>query len=289
MSKTIRNDDVPMDTYLAHDALGSHSLSLFADLGPRMFVMRRGKMVDEERGEALRFGAMFEDIVQGRPLKMDSCVVKPVGMSFSSAEGKVWRNDQVGRIVKNDDEFQAALSAIGKELIAQEDLDAMRWMHDSFMENETAVDMVKHARKQVSFFGDPKDEGPYGTKSRPDWLVTDNLSADLKTTASLKMITSAKQVRDLRYYVQAAIARRLMFRHLSEQGARSPNTEHVLLAVEKKMPYRCQIVVVSPDWLAAGDRFITDTLAQIDDCVRSGFWPRVTSDSIELPPPPSWL
>lgn len=273
--------NVPMETYLSDARLGSHSLALFDDLGPRMFIMRKMQMVDEEQSEALRFGQMFEDLVQGRAIDMSRFIVKPPGMSFSSQEGKAWRDYTAGCKIKNQDEFMAALASQGKELIEQEELDNMRWMHDSFLENESAMDTIRHAVKQATIVA---DDNPYGLKSRPDYMLDTRVTVDLKTTASLGWITSGKQVRERKYYVQAALARRMLRRATVHR-----DTEHYLLAVEKKMPYRCQLVPITNDWLDAGDRYIDRVRAQIATCADSGMWPRVLEEIGRLPPCPSWL
>lgn len=270
MTKTKMLDNVSLETYLRDPRLSTHLLSRFADQGPRMFIMVSGAMIaPKEQSDEQRMGQMFEDIVQGRPPDLTRFAAKPEGMSFATKEGKTWKSDQLAK---------------GLEIIPQADLDSMQWMHESFLENEQAMDTIRHAKKQVTLY---RDVGRFGLKSRPDYLI-DSLgkpliTVDLKTCSSLNVITSGRQVRDYRYHCQAALCRRLL-RDRADQ-----HTEHYLLAVEKQTPYRCQLVRIPHPWMDAGDRWIDEQIEQIEACARRDSWPRVLSEVVDLPPPPSWL
>lgn len=269
--------DMSMDRYLVDKRLGSHSLSLFASRGPRAFIMRLLDLDYDADSDAKRFGRMFEDIAQGRELDVSRYIVKPPGLSFGTVEGKEWRDRQVECKVKNQAEFDAMLKSRGKEMIAQEELDAMRWMHESFQENERAMAVVKGSTKQATILA---DDAPYGLKSRPDYLMG-RTTVDLKTVRNLNIFV--KEVRERNYHVQAAIAAALL------QRCVMGGTAHYCLAVEKEFPYRCQLVRITEDWLRIGADWAARVRAQIAACADSGMWPRVLHEEIEMPAPPEWL
>lgn len=263
----------PLDKYLANPRLSTHLMSTFCDSGPRMFIMRSGNMLpDKEQTDEQRVGQMFEDLVQGRAPDMSKIVARPAGMKFN--EGK--KDDETsGR------GWKALQDRLGMTVMEQEDLDGMRWMHESFLENSEAMEIVNHAEKQVTMYD---RSGMFGLKSRPDYVLDGFTTVDLKTCASLNQVANGKAVREWRYHCQAALCRRLM-RPLYENG----NSVHYLLAVEKKMPYRCQLLRFSSDWLDRGDRWADEQIAGIEACARADSWPRVLEECRNIAPPPSWL
>lgn len=276
MTQTQMLEGVPLETYLRDSRLSTHLMSKFADQGPRMFIMLSASMVPpKEQTEEQRMGQMFEDIVQGRPPDLSGFAVRPKGMKFNEGSAK---DPTTGK------GWKAARDAEGKKIVDQEDLDAIQWMHESFLENEQAMDTIRHAKKQVSMQLDGTSQ--FGFKSRPDYLLDSMgtfVEVDLKTCSSLNVITSGRQVRDYRYYCASALRRRLL------RAYRPGGSEHYLLACEKQSPYRVQLVRVSDAWLDAGDRWIDDQVAQIEACARADSWPRVLSEVVDLPPPPIWL
>lgn len=274
MTQIIVAENVPLETYLANPRLSTHLMSTFCDLGPRMFIMRSGKMIaDKPQSDEQRIGQLFEDMVQGRAPDLSIYAVRPKGMKFNEGSAK---DPTTGK------GWKAAQDAAGKIIIDQDDLDAMQWMQDSFWENESAVHIVKQCKKQVTMY---QNAGMFGLKSRPDYMIPGELSVDLKTCSNLNQLTSGKQVREYRYYCQAALVARLMREDIEPRFA----TKHYLLGVEKQTPYRCQLIEVGGDWLDAGSDWIDEQVARIERCARADSWPRVEQETVSLPPVPSWL
>lgn len=258
--------DMSIESYHAARHLSAHRLGDFADRGPRYYAMRylRGSLPPREQTDAMRFGQLFEDCLSGVSTDWSKYAIKPEGMSFATKEGKAWR-----------------LANEGKDIISQGELDDLKYMTESVSESELALSMTKRAKAQVSL----RDDGActFGLQSRPDWVsLEENWSLDLKTTQSLGMLTSGKAVRDFRYHCQAALVRRLM-------GQLGFTPEHYLLGVERIAPYRCQVIRFPQEWIDAGTRWCDAQIAGIESCIEAGEWPRVESQMVDLPPPPSWL
>lgn len=269
-------DDMPMDEYLASPLVSTHKLKDFADRGARYFAMRHVSRTTTppEDTDALIFGAVFEDIVQGRGFDRDAYAVKPDGMTFQTKEGKAWRKLQ---------------QDAGKRIVSADDLLVMQEMRSSLEENDAASELVKCCKRQVTLRG--AYTGVPGLISRPDWLSSNGsaitgftpYSVDLKTTSSLTRISTGKDVLSFKYHAQASIVRRLMRESLKT------DTLHYLLAVEKCSPYRCQVVEIPEEWLDAGWQWCERHLQKLARHYEQNEWPRVDSEIVTLPAPPSWV
>jgi hypothetical protein len=268
--------DMPMPDYLASPLVSTHKIKDFAERGAHYYARRHVARTSQpsEDSEALTFGALFEDIIQGRGFDKTAYVVKPEGMTFKTKEGKAWRKE--------------ALDA-GKRIVTGDELADMEAMREALEENETAIALIRDCQKQVTL------QAPYagvpGLISRPDWMSVDGCplsgfapySVDLKSTMTLAKLASGRGVIDYRYDAQAAIVRRLMRQLLG-----TSDTQHFLLACEKRSPFRCQVIAFTPDWLDVGWQWCERHLTRLATHYERGSWPRVDSEMIALPPPPPW-
>lgn len=266
---------LPIDAYHASDRLSHSKLLDFARKGPRAFAARHVTRTQARTPptEALVFGQSFEDLVYGKPIH-ELYMVKPAGMSFATTEGKVWKKDAI---------------ATGKEIITQDDYDAMVCMRDSLRENETAMRMIDACRAQATFTADYA--GTPGIQARPDWDSESGciesgfapFTLDLKSTIGLAKLAGGRGVADYGYHSQAALAKWCMNQN-NTRGVRC-----FLLAVEKTAPFRSQVIEITPDWLDVGWQWCQRKIEKLRGHYESGEWPRVERELISLPTCPAWL
>jgi hypothetical protein len=253
----------------------SHSKLLdYARRGPRYYAARyvTRKAPRPAPSDAFLFGQAFEDLVYGLPIG-ERYAVKPEGMIFAKVDGKAWKT---------------AAEASGKLTITHDDAQAMDAMRESIRENDTAMRMIKACVAQTSFIA-PYGGTP-GIQARPDWWSSTGLAEsgfrpftlDLKSTIGLAKLASGRGVADYGYHSQAAMAAECAVRN----GVESPAC--FLLAVEKVAPYRCQVVEITPEWLAVGWTWCERQLEKLRAHYATGDWPRVTSEIVALPPVPAW-
>ncbi len=265
--------ELDITSYHSAQYLSTHKLKDFASKGPRYYAARHvtNKYPKAPDTEALVFGRCFEDLVYGLPIT-DSFIMKPEGMSFATKEGKAWR---------------AEAEATGKAIVAADDFEAMQMMRESLLENETAMAMIRACEKQTTFRCEY--EGTPGLQSRPDWDSASGclesgyapFTLDLKSTQTLQKITSGRGIVEYLYHAQAAICQ-----YTARKNQR--DVRCYLLAVEKVMPYRAQVVEVTPDWLAVGWQWCERQLEKLAKHYATNEWPRVTQEMVELPPVPEW-
>jgi hypothetical protein len=254
----------------------SHSKLLdFARKGPRYYAARyvTRKTPRPAPSDAFVFGQAFEDLVYGLPIG-ERYAIKPEGMSFAKVDGKAWK---------------IAAEASGKPIITHDDAEAMDAMRESIRENETAMRMIEACAAQTSFTA--LYAGTPGIQARPDWWSSTGLAEsgfrpftlDLKSTIGLAKLASGRGVADYGYHCQAAMAAECAIRN----GVEPPAC--FLLACEKVAPYRCQVVEITPEWLAVGWTWCERQLEKLAAHYESRAWPRVTSEIVALPPVPAWV
>jgi hypothetical protein len=268
--------DVSLEEYHSSKYISSSKLKDFSSRGPRFFAAKHvtGKAKSDPDTDAKVFGQIFEDAVNGVPVDMSRYVLKPEGMEFRSKENKKWRDDHL---------------AAGCFIVEPDDLERMHSMQESLRGNETALDLLRGAKAQgtlrMSYPGVP------GLQSRPDWInligpLTSGYTQatiDLKTCISINGMSSGRDVQKWSYHVQAAIVRELV------RAVTGNDVRCYLLAVEKSLPFRCQVVEVTPEWLDAGWRWCERQLGKLAGHFERNEWPRVERELVALPPPPPWI
>lgn len=262
--------------YHAAPYISASKLRTFSTRGPRFYHAKyvSRSTPDEPDSEALVFGQVLEDLVQGRGLDREQYAVKPDGLSFATKEGKAWR---------------AAQQAAGKSIVGSDDMQRMDSMRESLGDNETALEMIRVCKAQATLRCDYA--GTPGLQARPDWLsdvgcLTSGyapFSLDLKSTRSLAKLANGRGVLEFGYHCQAAIVRRL----LEANGMRG--VRFYLLACEKALPFRCQVIEMPQEWLDAGWRWCERQLSKLARHYETNNWPRVEQELIQLPPPPAWI
>lgn len=268
--------DIKIDAYHRSPHISSSKLRDFSSRGPRFFHAKHVSRTsaDEPDSDAFAFGRVLEDLVQGRGLDRNAYAVKPDGMSFANKEGKAWR---------------AAQQADGKAIIVADDMQRMESMREALADNETALEMIRVCKAQPTIRCDfPPTPG---LQARPDWLSLEGclssgyapLVLDLKSTRSLAKIATGRGVIEYGYHVQAAIVRKLL------ESSGVLDARFFLLACEKALPFRCQVVEVTSEWLDAGWRWCERQLGKLAGHFERNEWPRVERELVALPPPPPWI
>lgn len=264
-----------IDEYHASAFISNSKLTTFLRRGPRGFWMRYlHKSLQKEDSPALRTGLAFDTLLfDGEGAYLEKFVERPPGMKFTTKEGKAWKaeQDEAGRIV-----------------IESEDARAFEWMCAAIREHELGSDLLHACDKQVSLRGEY--DGLPGIQSRPDGLCLEGCAAtdyqpfvlDLKTTSELDMLTGGRSIPRYGYHRQMGFSSLL----LNDLGV--SDLRYFILAVEKAVPHRAQVVELSEAYVRAGELEVRRGLSRLSTHYQSGEWPRVTEDVVVLDPP-RWM
>ncbi len=262
--------DVSLREYHDSPILSHSKLRNFAARGPRFFYERHvtGTLKYDDGSAAMAVGTAFETMLCS-PRDFDrTFAMKPEGMTFTTTEGKAWRDAQL---------------KAGKEIVKEEDLAMMRGMRDALLESRVVKPILELCTQQVTIrIGDL-------LQARPDFLLLGGMDisgyrplvVDLKTTKDLDDVTTSRAIWNYGYHQQAACARMC----LADNGY--PDAACFLLAIEKQYPYRSRLVELSPRYLDMGEAWVRTQLAAIEACRAANDWPR-SDDTILTIDPPSW-
>jgi hypothetical protein len=268
-----------IETYHDNAAVSASKLKEFRRRGPLYYKLRYiDKTLPGYTSEALEYGKAFDDMMcLGLDLWNAKYAVKPEGMNFSTKEGKAWKAERIEE---------------RKEIVLHDDYHAMLAMCTNVFSNALAAKLIRGALPQLTI---RQHVEAYGMEmqARPDWLsIPGRYAVDLKTTRdfgewfdcdSSDGERNGRPIWQFGYHRQAAIVRWLA---LSEPDLRS--IEHYLIVVEKDVPYRAGLFIMTPEYLEIGWREVEADMVRLARCRDKGYWPLAPEEPITVRPPP-WL
>lgn len=258
--------DVPMEHYLACEAVAAHDLFNFYDRCPAYAIARHPSHPNPEpdrESDALALGELAHALIlEGEATVYARYAVKPDDMSFATREGKAWRADHEHLEIVTDDEMAEA-----------------RCIRDAVMNHATARKALEGTDREVTLLAkDPETGVPI--KNRPD-AMRGNLVVNIKTAVNAKSrVWSAAAVK-YGYHVSEAMTAHI----LRTIGA--PPRPYVYLIIEKAKRNPIVQVRTLPDVLGAlGEAIMRKSLREWARCAEIGNWPPYHDDVREAETPP---
>lgn len=262
--------DITNDAYHAASNVSHSKLRVFAEKGPGYYHAQYiAKTLAREETKALLFGQAYEILYQqgGDTFKERVCVLPEGHGNLKTVQAAKAAALAAGKIPISPSEYQDALE-----------------MMRSLSEQDTAPAMIEASEQQLTLTAEA-----YGLtiQSRPDWLMRASAfsdgaaSTDLKTCKTLDDMSDTGIVK-MGYHTQAALVRRLC--RMNDLG----DCTCFLLAVEKEPVYRCELIKLSPDLLAQGDRWLDVYLPKLAECYQTDRWPRARP-GVRVAGVPRWL
>lgn len=259
--------DVPFAEYLGdrwRDAISGSDIAAFVRECPAhawAFMRANPLRAPSSTSAAMRRGsATHALILEGEDAFNARYVIKPDDMSFATREGKAWRAAQVDR-----------------EIIHLADAEAAYRMRDavrSMLEARALLD-APGGRAEVTLVATDPDTG-LELLCRPDWILPDGLSANLKTARNIAPEQWRRQVAALRYDLSDALYRRVA----RLCGLADP--EHCFLVIGSERPHLGYIAALSASAASAADQQLSLVLERIARCKRDGNWPGYADGVIEI-------
>lgn len=241
---------IPAEQY--HSAAGVSRSALEWIAAPRTAAHFKAKFIDklipDEETPALTMGTLVHRCLL-EPETMDGAFyVKPEGMTFTTKEGKAWRD-----------------SHEDKPIVSANDSTAILGMRDSVWAHPVASKILKASEFERSAFAD--DKGML-LKARFDALPkTGNVIADLKTTERADLESVEKAVFTYGYFRQAAF-------YLKVANLIGLERElFVFIFVEKTPPYAVACYTPIDTVLEAGRMLIERDLQLLRNCYAENHWP----------------
>ena len=214
---------------------------------------------------ALRFGRIIHTAI----LEPDKCklAVAPECDRRTKAGKDLWAS------------FQA--DNIGADIVTDDEMAAIAGIQDSISAHPAARALLSHpGNAEASFFWSDGMSG-VNLKGRADYLRTDGIVVDLKTTEDASPQSFAKSVANYGYHFQAAIY---------QQGLATCGIDvagFVFLAVEKSPPYAVACYTLDAEAVGQAAYQLSGLLRLFAECQQSGAWPAY-STQIETLTLPRW-
>lgn len=188
----------------------------------------------------------------------------------------------LNRTTKAGKEAYEELVASGRTILSFDDFQTCLAMRDAVHAHPTAAGLLTDGLAEQSFYATDDATGEL-IKCRPDFLRSNGVMVDVKTTDDASPDGFAKSVATFRYYVQSPWYLDIMERLYGEAPA-----WFVFVVVEKSRPFAVATYFVEKAQLDLGRAVYVKDLARIHECKSSGKWPGY-SEQIEPLRLPAWL
>jgi hypothetical protein len=156
---------------------------------------------------------------------------------------------------------------VGKIVLSAEDYDRLDGMLYSLVKNRTALALLSGGESEVSIYWQDPKTGVL-LRCRPDYLRSDGVVVDLKTTQDASERGFRKAVRNYNYDLTSQLYLRGVSHVLNE-----PMNEFIHIAVETEKPHGVGLYTLTDSWLRMADQQIDQLLERFAECQAKNEWP----------------
>lgn len=218
--------NLPESDYHGHSALGSTDLKLIL----RSPLHYRHKKETQEDTPALNFGKAFHmAILEPDRFQSDVAVMPKFSGKGSVAERERW-----------------ALEHQGKLILSESELDDVKQMRARVLFHKAASRLLTKGVAEESFFWEDAETG-LKCKARSDYLRTDRIVIDVKTTQDASLSEFQKTILYYKYHLSAAH----YLDGISQVTCQQYDT-FLIIACEKTAPYAVQVFEIDYPTLEKG-------------------------------------
>lgn len=247
---------LPFCDYLKVPALSNSGLKLLDKSPLHLQASRDPARPDAEPSDALRRGSLLHTMVLEPNTFAARYCVKPEGMSFSTKDGKAWRD---------------AVPA-GVEIISAAEHQASIWQARNLRTLPEIAALLGSGEAEVSFFWFDQRTGTY-CKGRADWVFRTPAGVvllDLKTTEDATPAAFARSVARYGYHRQAA-----WYSDGWTQATGEPVLGFVFGAVESAWPHDAVPYMLDDEAVTKARAQIENLLDLHAQCESAGEWPGI--------------
>jgi hypothetical protein len=204
--------------------------------------------------DAMRIGRIVHEyILEG----VQNYVTSPFD-SFRTKEAREWRDSQT------------------KPIITTSELETIYAMREAVLRHPEAKRLLSDGQPEQTFFFDEPTTGA-ACRCRTDWMTSDGIIVDLKTTDDASPKGFMRSVLKYRYHVQDAF-----YTDGVEAATNSRPTDFVFIAVEKNAPFGVGVYRLSEGLREEGRELYLDNVATWVECTQRDEWPAYSDEIIEL-------
>lgn len=257
--------------YHAHPAISKSHLDLIAR-SPLHYWARYidPKRVVPEPTPAMRIGSAVHTHVLELHKWDAEYIVAPDGLDRRTKAGKeAWAA------------FEA--EANGRTVLSREDADLVMHMGRAVLSHPAAAMLLAMAGEAETTHMWTEPTTGLQCKCRPDWLTSDGIVVDLKTTEDASPREFRRSIAKWRYHCQAGWYTAGLEAATGERPA-----GFIFIAVEKKAPFAVGVYAADQEMIHHGYDTAMRDLQKLAECKSNGRWPAY-SDRIEAISLPAWM
>lgn len=242
--------------YHASEAISKSGLDLI-EKSPAHYFYR-----EKTKTKAMVIGSAFHDLVLLPHLFNEHYAIKPNGLSLASKEGKAWK-------VQNEN----------KEMLSQDEFEQINAMKESILTHHSASKLLQSGKPEVSIFWQDHETG-LDCRCRPDFITSNNIIVDLKTTTDASPSGFAKSVANFRYHVQDAY-----YSNGYYEAFRHQPKGFVFIAVEKEPPYAVGVYILNDEAKLEGEFRFKENLQTYKEALEKEVFDAYSQqiETLELP------
>lgn len=180
--------------------------------------------------------------------------------------------------------FEQSLIGTNKKIVSAGDYDTARRIRDAVYSHRMAANMLKDGRAEQSVYWNEELDGEKVLcKCRPDYLRSDGIVVDLKTTEDARGDKFMRSCMAYRYYVQNAWYERGVSMALGDAPC-----EFIFMAVEKNPPYGIGLFTLPDDLVDLGVYSAQLDLRSLVSCRKADHWP-CYAEEVQVLETPKWF
>lgn len=240
--------DLPHDEYRERNGYSKSELDGFIKKCPAFYYRSKDVVEAEEETDAMLFGRLLHALVFNQPTLF---YVRPDGLSFTTKEGRAWRDDHADRpIIKQSTHRELLHTA------------------DAVRSHPHVKPLMREGVAEISLFGVHRETG-LPIKGRPDWLPNErNFVLDLKRTNDASDAALSRTIHKFGYHRQA-----WMYLDLVRQVFGTHPTDFYIVAVEAGPVPLVNVKLLTQAAVERGGFEIKRALEEVKRCRQSGVWP----------------
>lgn len=251
------HENIPSEVYHAADGVSNSALKLFGGYSPEHYATRAAEETTDEETKSMQQGTLLHLLIL-EPAKFGdgmSHYVRPAGMTFTTKEGKAWRDSHQDKPILTEKEHSNIIGA-GKAVLKHPTARAL---------------LVGRGRNEVSVFADHPGTG-LRLRMRADRLTEDADGrpwiVDIKTCPDVRRFKFTAS--DFRYDIQGVYYPDVL------ELAGVPNAAFAFVAVELKPTHGVhgvRVVMLDEETERRARETYEAELVRFAECQRTNTWP----------------
>lgn len=274
-------EDLNFDQYLTHQgSISSSGLKLLLQSPQHYLAYLSGHFKDEEDDEKdyFRFGRAAHMLIL-EPVKFKETYMVEPEFWGPTKDGKMSQQSSAAKAKRDAWRKQIRPDA---QLLSQSEFKDLMYMLDSLVDHAQIRNMLKNGKPEVSGFFTHKETG-IRVRIRPDYITVDSDNrwyvSDIKTTRDCRQGPFMKDVDYLNYDLQIA----LYYDGIWQITGKEPEAAD-FMAIEKKIPYPCQLHWCPDVLIETGRKKYEYALRILKKCLTENDWPAIQQSGEVLEP-----